>query len=44
VINLNDNLNRTPLHYACIMNDKTAIRVLQQANAKQVNKVERFAG
>jgi ankyrin repeat protein len=39
VINLKDNLNRTPLHYACIMNDETAMNILQQANAKKVKKI-----
>ncbi|CAF3948332.1 unnamed protein product [Adineta steineri] len=34
VIDTKDNLNRTPLHYACIMNDETAIQILQQAKAK----------
>ncbi|CAF4746243.1 unnamed protein product [Rotaria sp. Silwood1] len=36
VINLRDNLNRTPLHYACIMNDEIAINILQQALAKKI--------
>jgi len=36
IINLKDNLNRTPLHYAYIMNDETAINILQQSNAKKV--------
>jgi hypothetical protein len=39
IINLKDNLNRTPLHYACLMNDETIINILQQANAKKV-KIE----
>ncbi|CAF2719841.1 unnamed protein product [Rotaria sp. Silwood2] len=36
VINLKDNLNRTSLHYACIMNDEIAINILQQALAKKI--------
>jgi hypothetical protein len=36
ILNSRDNLNRTSLHYACIMNDKTSIEILEQANAKQV--------
>ncbi|CAF0982468.1 unnamed protein product [Rotaria sordida] len=36
VISLKDNLNRTPLHYACIMNDEIAINILQHALAKQI--------
>jgi ankyrin repeat protein len=39
VINLKDNLNRTPLHYACIMNDDSAIQILHQANAKKVKEI-----
>lgn len=36
VVNFTDNLGRTPLHYACIMNDESAISILQKANAKKV--------
>jgi ankyrin repeat protein len=36
MINAKDNLNRTSFHYACIMNDKTSIEMLEQANARQV--------
>ncbi|UJR25710.1 hypothetical protein I4U23_007061 [Adineta vaga] len=35
VINSKDNLNRTPLHYACIMNDENMKNILQQVNAKK---------
>ncbi|CAF0854772.1 unnamed protein product [Adineta ricciae] len=35
LINMKDNLNRTALHYACIMHDDTAISILQQAKAKK---------
>lgn len=36
MINFTDNLNRTPLHYASIMNDTTAMNILQKINAKKV--------
>ena len=39
VVNFTDNLGRTPLHYACIMSDESAISILQKANAKKVRSV-----
>lgn len=39
VINMKDNLNRTPWHYACIMNDEAIIRILQKGNAKKVDEI-----
>ena len=42
VVNLKDNLNRTSLHYACIMNDEATIDLLQQANAKKVFEFASF--
>lgn len=41
VINMRDNFNRTPMHYACIMNDEAIIRILQKGNAKKVSERER---
>ncbi|CAF3648034.1 unnamed protein product [Rotaria socialis] len=35
VLDLTDNLDRTPLHYACIMNDEATIAILEKASAKQ---------
>ncbi|CAF1255872.1 unnamed protein product [Rotaria sordida] len=36
VINAGDNLNRTCYHYACIMDDKKSIEILEQSNGKQI--------
>ncbi|CAF2110388.1 unnamed protein product [Rotaria magnacalcarata] len=36
IINTGDNLNRTCYHYACIMNDKKSIEILEQYNAQQI--------
>lgn len=37
---MRDNLNRTPMHYACIMNDESIIRILQKGNAKKVREIQ----
>ncbi|CAF2886304.1 unnamed protein product [Rotaria sp. Silwood2] len=33
---IKDNLNRTCYHYACIMDDKKSIEILEQSNGKQI--------
>lgn len=36
MINIKDNLSRTCFHYACLINDQTAVEILEKGNARQV--------
>lgn len=42
IINSKDNLNRTSLHYAYMMNDDVTINILEQGCAKKVKEKKRF--
>lgn len=42
IVNLGDNIHRTCFHYACIINDKESIEILQQSNVDQVNSLSTF--